>query len=897
MVARKNLFGLPVTFTKQPTQKNQKDFRETDLVKEYMSTNTTTTSKKKTTTRGTTVTPLEESPSTPTEDKLEDIQERLILFHQVHYNSKNGVMYTSPVTPMVNVKDKKDDKKKNADVSPPPVVPTVVAPVVETKKFYYKVNPGGTTSILSSAPLVTDTVDKKQFEMVYWTTFKELAEDENIIDNFFVSNFSAMDLLYKLFYNPPIEKEESPKSIIAPRKKKVKALYSGQIITEQLEQLKDIYKYVTKLKWCAVVQDKDAKLVQNQKVHIERMNESESDSSSDSSDEDNNDIELVMNDQGEVDNIFSMQGLLDSLDAGLVEGMNKVVRGQRNFTINTEAVNNQEAMKEQISYLTVKDLENEDRFDLSSKITPDTKIEYYTIRNWLTKILASKVIREKGSTSDITQAFKSPKGTHLDISFASPVTATLLTMAEGDEEHDDDETSLLEDSAESYHHWKRKSVLRKGPLESDAPKMDMSPSELLDYMIALACSVSTLFDTLDEWETRLHALFAFLETLTLETPHQVNCILLFLGELIHYNQSLMSSEFIHDCLLPYLHSILRRPESIPFVDLFLKRIVERSQLLYIRDQAQRTINLALDNFSGNLFDSNFLKISSFQLSIQLTLIEFDLFSMMEPYEFYCSYWLSKKRFKVKTRDPSPNLSLFIQWYNTVSIWVTETILQYTDIKERHKALCRFISLAWGCYSVRNYNGCFEIISGLYSNEVYRLTKTWSMLSEEYLKKAQTLIDLTSVGNNYRNYREELKEAKKPCIPNIAVHLKDLASVDDSQEDERKLTEEEMRLLAENDQYCKKVFIGRTLDEDIEYNFSKRRLQATLICQLLKYQKTSYPFKANEPMKHYLWLCLLRINEDIRRNVEDKKITMEKYIQERKRLFLTRSKQLEPKSTR
>ena len=890
LVTKKNIFGLPVTFSK-PAPVTTTDYQDEEYVKEM----TTTKDKNKKPVVNSQLKKIDDS-----QDKLEDVQDKLALFHKIQYAPEDmplspGRSFLDTTPRKIEKPEKKDDKKQKQEVQTPTTPKPANAPTV--KKHFYKVNTGTCTSIPSTVPLNTDNIDKKQFELVYWSTYKDLAEDEYLIEKFFVSNFSAMDLLYKLFYNNPDDTN---------RKRKFKELYNGHLITEQMEQLRDIFKQVSKIRMCTLVKKRDERLENNQKLHEEKIMQDYDSSSSD------DDVDLVINEKGEIDNVFSMKNLMNNFDQNILAEINKTSktsRNQRNITINSETLTSEISKS---SHLTLKDLENEERFNISAKITGDTKIEFYTIRNWLTKILACSITRKKREMSTILPIQpREEREERIESFSASPVTATLLNIASERNEWANEETYTYtntntntntntdSDYSDPNHlqRWKRKSVLRKGPLENNTPKLEMQPTELLDYMMALSCSASTLFDTLDEWEVRIHALFAFLETLTLQTPHQINCILVFLGDLILYNQSLMSSEFIHECLIPYLGTILKKPESIPFVDLFLKRITERSQLLYIRDQAQRTINLTFDNFSSSANEPNFLVISSFQLSIQLTLIEFDLFSMMEPYEFYSSYWLSKNRFKVKTRDPSANLSLFINFYNTVSLWVTETILSYSDIKDRHKALCRFISLAWGCYSVRNYNGCFEIISGLYSNEVYRLSKTWSMLSEEYLKRAQTLIDLTSVANNYRNYREELKTAKKPCIPNIAVHLKDLAAVDDSQEDERKLTEEEMRLLAENDEFCQQVFIGRTLDEDIEYNFSKRRLQSTLICQLLRYQKTSYPFKANDTLKHFIWRNLLRINEDIRRQMEDKKITIEKYIQERKRQFLVKSKQLEPKSTR
>ncbi|KAL9648176.1 hypothetical protein ABK040_009180 [Willaertia magna] len=757
----------------------------------------------------------------------------------------------------------------------------------------------------------TFTSGNNNEEINYWTTFNDISQDEYIVEDFFVSNFSAMDLLYQIFYTPPVDKTATGTQ--TSKRKMLHTLYSGQILIEQQEQLQEIYRKVSKMKMCTIIRENDKRLMQNEKIHMEKlMKEEEEGSETDLSEE----IELVFNETGEVENIFSMKDLLKNLNSVIINDIdnkkgNDLKLANRHTAINMEDVLNS---NKDLVLITQKDLENEDTYDLNGKIKSDTKIEYYTIKGWLNRMLTCHLRRVELTKNNVNNrpahfslfkklenndAFNIGRTSLEGFEINNSITTTFednSSTIENEENVDDESTgSTTEEKNEITIN-----INEKSNYSPNTEKMlkqydnELSTTELLDYISALACSCSTLFTVCDDWEDRIYELCSFLSTLNLTTSQQFNTILIFVGEWINYNQGLMSSKFITEKLLPFLNDrVLSKPESIPFVELFLHRIRDRSHLLSIRDQAQRTINLALDNFSDNILDLDMLNISSFQLAIQLTLIEFDLFSMMEPHEFYCSYWLTKCRYKVKTRDPSPNLSLFIQWYNTVSLWVTETILKYSDIKERYKVLCRFISLAWGCYSVRNYNGCFEIISGLYSNEVYRLTKTWAMLNDEYLKKAETLIELTSVANNYRNYREELKSAKKPCIPNIPVHLKDLASVDDAQEDERKLEDKEVdsnfKLFDKKD--------NDSLLESIEYNYSKRRLQTNLIIQLLKYQRVSYPFKANEKMKHYLWYSLLKINQDIKRGTEEKRMTIEKYIQEKKRQLLTRSKQLEPKSSR
>jgi hypothetical protein len=106
-----------------------------------------------------------------------------------------------------------------------------------------------------------------------------------------------------------------------------------------------------------------------------------------------------------------------------------------------------------------------------------------------------------------------------------------------------------------------------------------------------------------------------------------------------------------------------------------------------------------------------------------------------PEEFYDQKWLHKDRDKL-----APNIVAITKRFNwvslnynrKVSLWVISSIVSESNLKKRGQVLLNFVQMAWQCYGVKNYIGCFEIVSALYSTPIYRLKKTWDLVSEAHL---------------------------------------------------------------------------------------------------------------------------------------------------------------------
>jgi len=114
-----------------------------------------------------------------------------------------------------------------------------------------------------------------------------------------------------------------------------------------------------------------------------------------------------------------------------------------------------------------------------------------------------------------------------------------------------------------------------------------------------------------------------------------------------------------------------------------------------------------------------------------------------------------------------------QRFNQVARWVATEIVIRKNRKKRVALIERFIEIAKKCDSLNNFETMFAILSGLTNSSVQRMKKTWSSVSDKYMKEFQTLNSLFDIGQNFKCYRNELCLRKRPVIPHFALVLRDL----------------------------------------------------------------------------------------------------------------------------
>lgn len=113
--------------------------------------------------------------------------------------------------------------------------------------------------------------------------------------------------------------------------------------------------------------------------------------------------------------------------------------------------------------------------------------------------------------------------------------------------------------------------------------------------------------------------------------------------------------------------------------------------------------------------------------------------------------------------------------------------------------------------LNNFNGVTEIIAGLQAVSIHRLKKTWAALPESSYELFKELASLVDQNYSYKNLRTSMIKATPPCIPPMAVYLKDLTFIEDGNPD---------------------MIRGNLI------NFYKRRQLSKVIIKMKEYQQVS-----------------------------------------------------------
>jgi son of sevenless-like protein len=210
-----------------------------------------------------------------------------------------------------------------------------------------------------------------------------------------------------------------------------------------------------------------------------------------------------------------------------------------------------------------------------------------------------------------------------------------------------------------------------------------------------------------------------------------------------------------------------------------------------------------------------------------SLIEFEIFEKIQPKECLSQAWN-----KPNKEEKAPNITKMIQRTNRVVLWVAAEILQYEKQSRRTYAIRKFIKLATALRKLNNFNACKEIVGGLRSIPVSRLTKSWEALPTKFQTEFHELEELMHQKKSYGNMRVALKNTNTCALPYIGMFLTDLTFVEDGNKD---IT-------------------------DGLINFFKRQKYAVVIREMLRLQSERYAFTVVPDLQNKL-LNLQEYNED------------------------------------
>lgn len=228
--------------------------------------------------------------------------------------------------------------------------------------------------------------------------------------------------------------------------------------------------------------------------------------------------------------------------------------------------------------------------------------------------------------------------------------------------------------------------------------------------------------------------------------------------------------------------------------------------------------------------NNVLDIEPFLYASQLTLMEHDLYLRITMFECLDRAWGNK----YCDMGGSPNITKFIANANTLTNYVSYTIVKNTDVVERSKLIQYFITVAQHCKELNNFSSMTAIVSALYSSPIYRLKQTWNLIPAETKHILDTLNSLMDSKRNFIKYRELLRSVKDVvCVPFFGVYLSDLTFT-----------------FAGNTDY-----VHGTTDV---INFSKRAKIASIIEGILGFKKFHYKLKRLDDIQ----TCIEEGMEDI-----------------------------------
>uniref|UniRef100_A0A8D0L2D4 Ral GEF with PH domain and SH3 binding motif 2 n=1 Tax=Sphenodon punctatus TaxID=8508 RepID=A0A8D0L2D4_SPHPU len=192
------------------------------------------------------------------------------------------------------------------------------------------------------------------------------------------------------------------------------------------------------------------------------------------------------------------------------------------------------------------------------------------------------------------------------------------------------------------------------------------------------------------------------------------------------------------------------------------------------------------SFDAVVFDV--LKVTPEEYAGQITLMDVPVFKAIQPEELSSCGWNKKEKY-----SSAPNAVAFTRRFNHVSFWVVREILHAQTLKIRAEVLSHYIKTAKKLYELNNLHALMAVVSGLQSAPIFRLTKTWALLSRKDKTTFEKLEYLMSKEDNYKRLRDYINSLKMtPCIPYLGIYLSDLTYIDSAYPSTGSILESEQR---------------------------------------------------------------------------------------------------------
>uniref|UniRef100_A0A672J761 Ras-specific guanine nucleotide-releasing factor RalGPS1-like n=1 Tax=Salarias fasciatus TaxID=181472 RepID=A0A672J761_SALFA len=177
------------------------------------------------------------------------------------------------------------------------------------------------------------------------------------------------------------------------------------------------------------------------------------------------------------------------------------------------------------------------------------------------------------------------------------------------------------------------------------------------------------------------------------------------------------------------------------------------------------------SYDAVIFDV--LKVTPEEFASQITLMDAPVFKAIQPEELSSCGWNGKEKHSL-----APNVVAFTRRFNQVSFWLVREILTAQTLKIRAEILSHFVKIAKKLLDLNNLHSLVSVVSALQSAPIFRLSKTWALISRKDKATFEKLNYLTSKEENYTCMREYIRSLKMvPCIPYLGIYLLDMIYID------------------------------------------------------------------------------------------------------------------------
>ncbi|XP_067928305.1 ras-specific guanine nucleotide-releasing factor 2-like [Watersipora subatra] len=215
----------------------------------------------------------------------------------------------------------------------------------------------------------------------------------------------------------------------------------------------------------------------------------------------------------------------------------------------------------------------------------------------------------------------------------------------------------------------------------------------------------------------------------------------------------------------------------------------------------------------------FEEIAAIDIAEQLTYLDHHIFMSVSSEELLGQAWM-----KADKIARAPHVIQASQRFNEVSQLVVTEIVSKSSILDRVNCIEKWAAIADILHCMHNYNGTLQICAAFVNSSIYRLSKTWEMLTKQTKQTISKLQMLVSSDGRFKNMREALHKCDSACVPYLGMYLSDLNFIEES---------------------------SPNFVEDGLVNYSKMRMISNVIREVQQYQQQAYSISYSAAVCSYL----------------------------------------------